>query len=68
MKKILSKLLLIALLLQFIYINPYNNVYAVDSDGTNDLTLTVTSDTTVTEILGDNFNINFSLKNDNLSE
>jgi hypothetical protein len=68
MKKILAHILLLALLLQIVFIQPMNNVYAIDGDGTNNLDLTVTSDNTVTEILGDNFTVNFSLINENSSE
>lgn len=68
MKKILSKFLICTLLLQFVFIQPVNNVYALDGDGTNHLDLTLTSDNNVTEILWDNFTVNFTLANDDTSE
>lgn len=68
MKRILSKLLLVTLLLQFVFIQPStNNIFALDWDGTNNLDLTVSSNNTITEILWDNFRVDFSLVNANTS-
>jgi hypothetical protein len=50
-KKLITQILLLAFLLQIVFIQPMNNAYAIDGDGTNNLDLTVTSDTTITEIL-----------------
>lgn len=66
--KCIAKLVLFFLIFNLFPFSGINNSYALDWDGTNNLVLTIDSDNTVTEILWDNFTVNFSLTNWDTSE